>query len=182
MSIGLSYMQWLYYHIIQFLSLIDTRYLKNGPANFISWLHTISSIVITSFHYFYHSPSLLPIFVNTYHQPIIPIFTPTCFVVSLNTLPDCILQSPVSFLNLWIYLNLTRSDNINNIFQHMKGINLANHPEKARVVTHYITALSQGIKDWKICLAGKLFAPGIMLWKNAEKAAKFIWPHLKRDN
>lgn len=74
------------------------------------------------------------------------------------------------------------SDNINKISEHMEGINLEDYLSKARVVTHSTTTMSQGIKDWKKILAGKLFAPGIMLWQNAENAAKYIWHHLKRDN
>ncbi|KAI3886293.1 hypothetical protein MKX03_008013, partial [Papaver bracteatum] len=64
----------------------------------------------------------------------------------------------------------------------MEDINLEDNPARARVLTHSVTALSQAIKDWKIYLASKLFAPGIMDWQDAEKAAKFIWSHLKRNN
>ncbi|KAI3882121.1 hypothetical protein MKX03_013020, partial [Papaver bracteatum] len=64
----------------------------------------------------------------------------------------------------------------------MEDINLENNPAKARVITHSANALSQANKDWNICLAGKLYASGIMVWQDAERAAKFIWSHLKRND
>lgn len=45
--------------------------------------------------------------------------------------------------------------NINNISSKIEDRNLENQPTRARVVTHSLTALSQGIKFWKICLVGK---------------------------
>ncbi|XP_026433032.1 uncharacterized protein LOC113330433 [Papaver somniferum] len=36
--------------------------------------------------------------------------------------------------------------------------------------------------EWRFCLDGKLYALGIMIWQDAEKDARSIWPHLRRND
>ncbi|XP_026399744.1 uncharacterized protein LOC113295628 [Papaver somniferum] len=71
---------------------------------------------------------------------------------------------------------------VNNISQQMKDVSISEEPIRRRVVMHSNTAIQTGVRDWRYCLAGKLYAPGVMIWQDVERAAKFIWPHLRRHN
>ncbi|XP_026417593.1 uncharacterized protein LOC113313084 [Papaver somniferum] len=64
----------------------------------------------------------------------------------------------------------------------MESVSISEEPIRRRVIMHSNTAILGGIRDWQFSLAGKLYAPGVMSWQDAERAAKFIWPHLRRHN
>lgn len=69
-----------------------------------------------------------------------------------------------------------------HITQQMEETSLSEELIHRRVISHSDTAIFTGIREWRFCLDGKLYALGIMIWQDAEKDARSIWPHLRRND
>ncbi|KAI3883588.1 hypothetical protein MKX03_016270 [Papaver bracteatum] len=182
-----SYLNWVYQKSYSLLPLWKYVYVViHGSSqaltssNIYLLLNFLTHITQTYLHYILTPLPDINLNCHTYLQ--FSLKPPSYFTYKKHIINYYSFHTQLCSYNLFHFIILIARPVMNNITQQKEDVSISEEPLRRRVVMHSNTAILAGVRDWRYSLAGKLYDLGIMTWQDAERAAKFIWPHLKRHN